>query len=158
MSCFGSCYGVRARPLGGLNVLFYKGDYSSPVGSIHDLHTWKGQYWTLERNHAYIQWLFPNYFESQFNSDAHALSPEESREFRNNPDIARKYVESYKLFLDFLGLELKNPATGEIERAPGGERRLHEALVQNTHNQLRIRRVLASLSVTGWLGFVSVAF
>ena len=60
--------------------------------------------------------------------------------------------KAYQLFLDFLGLELRNDLTGEVGRVPGGEWRLVQALVQNVHNQLRVRRVLASLAVTGSLG------
>lgn len=129
---------------------FYKGDFQSPVGSIDELHTWKGQYAILEMNHEYIQWLFPNYFASQFNPNSQALTKDEARAFCNDPAIARKYIKSYELFLDFLGLKLKDRFTGQVERAAGGEHRLHAALVGHPHNQLRVRRVLASLAVTGF--------
>mmetsp|Transcript_98708 Transcript_98708/g.120857 ORF Transcript_98708/g.120857 Transcript_98708/m.120857 type:complete len:356 (-) Transcript_98708:170-1237(-) len=132
------------------NVLFYKGEFQSPVGTIDDLHTWKGQYQILEMNHEYIQWLFPNYFDSQFNRNSQALIPEEAQAFRQDIAIARNYIKSYELFLDFLGLRLKDRFTGQVERAAGGKRRLHAALVQNPHNQLRVRRILASMAVTGF--------
>jgi len=133
-----------------MNVLFYKGHFRSPVGSIEELLKWKGSYHVLERNHEYIQWLFPNYFSSRFNPDADPLSRAEAREFRRDPEIAQKYFESYNLFLDFLGLELLDPKTGHIRRAPGGASRLRQALVENPHNQLRVRRILASLAITGF--------
>merc|ERR1712178_327608 len=48
------------------------------------------------------------------------------------------------------GLELVDEKSGAIRRAPGGEKRLFAALVQHPHNQLRLRRLLASLAVTGF--------
>ena len=131
------------------NVGFYKGRRPCSVGFIDHLLAWKGRYDLLEQSHEYIQWLFPNYFASRFNPDAYPLSPEEARNFREDPEIAAKYLESYELFLDFLGLELKDLMSGEIRSAEGGGQRLYNALVLNTHNQLRICRVLASLAVTG---------
>ena len=145
-------FGSEDTDAGMKNVRFYKGDFQSPVGSIDELHTWKGQYAILEMNHEYIQWLFPNYFASQFNPNSQALTKDEARAFCNDPAIARKYIKSYELFLDFLGLKLKDRFTGQVERAAGGEHRLHAALVGHPHNQLRVRRVLASLAVTGLLG------
>jgi hypothetical protein len=120
------------------------------VGTVDEVHTWKGHYDELEVNHAYIQWLFPNCFASQFNSESQALTMDEARSFQNDLGIARNYIKSYKLFLDFLGLELVDEKSGAISRAPGGEKRLFAALVQNPHNQLRLRRLLASLAVTGF--------
>jgi len=103
----------------------------------------------------YIQWLFPNYFQSQFNATAPQLSKPEAHVFRNDGEIARKYIQSYRLFLDFLGLRLIDAETGEIGRAPNGRGRLYEALVLRHHNHLRIRRVLASLAITGFERYMS---
>ena len=44
---------------------------------------------------------------------------------------------------------LADSETGEIGRTADGRTRLYEALVLRHHNHLRIRRVLASLAVTG---------
>ncbi|CAE7392516.1 OGFR [Symbiodinium natans] len=131
-------------------VQFYRGQFRCSLGYLRDLHGWQGQYDKLESNHLYIQWLFPNYFQSQFNSTAPLLSKPGARVFRSDAEIAGKYIQSYQLFLDFLGLRLVDDKTGEIGRIPNGRTRLYEALVLRHHNHLRIRRVLASLAVTGF--------
>ncbi|CAE7390730.1 ogfrl1 [Symbiodinium pilosum] len=131
-------------------VQFYRNQYRCSLGYLRDLHAWHGQYEKLEVNHTYIQWLFPNYFQSQFNVKAPMLSKAGARAFRNDMEISGNYIQSYQLFLDFLGLRLVDPQTGEVGRAPDGRNRLYEALVLRHHNHLRIRRILASLAVTGF--------
>ncbi|CAE7203026.1 ogfrl1 [Symbiodinium necroappetens] len=141
--------------MGDVLVQFYRDQHRCSLGYLRDLHGWQGQYDKLETNHLYIQWLFPNYFQSQFNSTAPQLSKPEAHVFRNDGEIARKYIQSYRLFLDFLGLRLIDSETGEIGRAPNGRGRLYEALVLRHHNHLRIRRVLASLAITGFERYMS---
>ncbi|CAE7568455.1 CaMKI [Symbiodinium sp. CCMP2456] len=141
--------------MGDVLVQFYRDRHRCSLGYLRDLHGWQGQYDKLETNHLYIQWLFPNYFQSQFNTTAPQLSKPEAHVFRNDGEIARKYIQSYRLFLDFLGLRLIDSETGEIGRAPNGRGRLYEALVLRHHNHLRIRRVLASLAITGFERYMS---
>jgi hypothetical protein len=40
------------------------------------LTKWHSDYERLERDHSFIQWLFPNSFQSRFNSHARPLSLE----------------------------------------------------------------------------------
>jgi hypothetical protein len=42
--------------------------------TINEMLELKGNYTLLERNHDYIQWLFPNLFKSRFNNDSYPLS------------------------------------------------------------------------------------
>jgi hypothetical protein len=134
----------------GPHVAFYKGSLRTSEGNIADLQAWKKDYKKLEENHAYIQWLFPNYFDSRFNDNSKALTCVEANAFREDLQIAKSYVKSYELFLDFLGLRLLDARTGLVSRVRGGGGRLRKALVQNIHNHQRLRRVLASLAVTGF--------
>eukprot|EP00438_Fugacium_kawagutii_P014673 Skav232094 [mRNA] locus=scaffold2353:82224:85792:+ [translate_table: standard] len=97
----------------GKNVLFYKGHFRSPVGSIEELLKWKGSYHVLERNHEYIQWLFPNYFSSRFNPDADPLSRTESREFRRDPEIAQRFQRYMKPLVQHLDLEINGDGRSE---------------------------------------------
>ena len=98
-------------------VQFYRGQFRCSLGYLRDLHGWQGQYDKLESNHLllgsvvvwlrcasaafrcedskdmdpfvrYIQWLFPNYFQSQFNSTAPLLSKPGARVFRSDAEIA----------------------------------------------------------------------
>lgn len=139
-----------------LNVLFYTNQYRPSVGIIRDVHNWFGDYRRLEQNHAYIQWLFPNYFDSRYNPEARALSRDEADVFRRNRDIAENLRRSYVMFLDFLGLRLLDPLSGLLGRATDTDAagRLYEALVVHTHNQMRILRILSSLSVLGFRRYV----
>jgi hypothetical protein len=43
-----------------------------------------GDYDELEDNHSYIQWLFPNFYRSDFNISAYKLEEHEAIEFRND--------------------------------------------------------------------------
>lgn len=128
--------------------------------NLEDVLSWKGNYQRLEKNHAYIQWLFPNFFDSKFNDDAQALTHGEAALFRMDERIARLYVKSYRLFLDFIGLRLTDELTGAVCRVKGGSGRLRKALLPQkgelvNHNQNRVRRVLASLAVVGFRRYLS---
>lgn len=137
------------------NVKFYRGELRSSEGSIQELHGWRGNYHELETSHAYVQWFFPNYFESRFNADSFALTPEEAAIFRSDRDIAEKYLQSYEIWLDFIGLQVFDRKTGAVGRQDGSEDRLVEALVHHPHNRLRIRRILASLAVCGFRQYMA---
>lgn len=58
-----------------------------------------------------------------------------------------RMLQSFKQYLLFMGIKV------DIEEATwnvvSGDR-LYDVLVENTHNHLRIRRILACLSVTGF--------
>lgn len=69
---------------------------------------------------------------------------------RNDVLIAFRIVRSYKLMLNFYGMRLVDMATGEIERQPDYWQARYLNLRMNSHNYLRINRILASL---GHLGF-----
>lgn len=53
----------------------------------------------------------------------------------------------YEMFLDFLGIKVLN-TSGSLEIA--SLQRLEMALVHNVHNHMRIRRMIACLSVVGF--------
>jgi hypothetical protein len=91
---------------------------SSPNGTFIDLmhKHWWGDYRTLEVNHSYIQWLFPNSFQSRFNQVAKPLTKEEAKHFRENLHIAKRFVHSYEMILEFFGMKLRNRVTGEVTR------------------------------------------
>ena len=62
-----------------LNVLFYLNKmpsqpYGEHIDTMHQL--WYNDYEKLERNHSFIQWIFPNSFQSRFNMHARPLSAE----------------------------------------------------------------------------------
>lgn len=94
-----------------------------------------------------MQWLFPTSFKSTFNDLSHLLTEEEAREFRRNGVIGKRLYRSYEMFLDFIGVQVMN-TSGDLNIQ--SLQRLELALVHNVHNHLRIRRMLACLSVVGF--------
>ncbi|CAD8065865.1 unnamed protein product [Paramecium sonneborni] len=101
-------------------------------------------YKDLEQNHSFIQWIFPNFFKSMFNSDCYRLTIEERNLMIENDEIRKFYVNNYKMFLKFLGIEWNNEILKLVNK-----NQFQTCLRINKHNQLRLRRVLASLSVLG---------
>jgi len=69
---------------------------------------------------------------------------------REDLSIAKRIVYSYKLMLDFYGLELVSEQTGEVQRCIKNWRARYRNLNTCFHNNLRITRILTSL---GELGF-----
>ena len=58
---------------------------------------------------------------------------------RNDLEIARRIVRSYEMMLNFYGMELVNPKTGEIKRSKQWKSRYNN-LNRNSHNFLRISK------------------
>lgn len=46
-----------------------------------------GDYEKLEGSHKFIQWLFPNFYGSDHNSDSHILAKHEAEIFRNDIEV-----------------------------------------------------------------------
>ena len=114
--------------------------------TINSLHSKKNNYQWLEGRHDYIQFMFPNHFKSFFNDQASPMSYLEVKLFRKERKLGNLMLESLKIYLDFIGVKLLK--TGEMEIISSD--RLDDALLRNTHNHLRIRRVMACLSICGF--------
>lgn len=132
------------------NLRFYRNEIKSqPNGDyIDNIHkNWFGDYKLLERHHGYIQWLFPNTSDSGMNGYSQKLSQYEIKMIRNEPQIKEKIILSYKLMLNFYGIDLINENDGTVKRAPHWKEREFNF---TSHNNLRITRILKSI---GELGF-----
>ncbi|XP_029288506.1 opioid growth factor receptor-like isoform X2 [Cottoperca gobio] len=133
------------------NLKFYLGQTRSVPDDvyIHEFHKeWHRQYDSLEKVHSYIQWLFPLQ-EPGMNYQASPLTKEEIREFLQNDTAKANLLKSYKLMLDFYGIQLWDEKTGEVKRASHWRDRFHN-LNRHTHNNLRITRILKSLGTLGY--------
>ncbi|GAA6082126.1 opioid growth factor receptor-like protein 1 isoform X1, partial [Tachysurus ichikawai] len=116
---------------------------------IDDFHDhWFGNYDDLEYVHSYIQWLFPIQ-EMGMNFASRELSLTEIRHFHEDKEVKKRLLKSYKLMLDFYGIQLVSEDTGEVERAQNWRERF-ENLNRNTHNNLRITRILKCLGLLGF--------
>uniref|UniRef100_A0A8C5R3V9 Opioid growth factor receptor (OGFr) conserved domain-containing protein n=1 Tax=Leptobrachium leishanense TaxID=445787 RepID=A0A8C5R3V9_9ANUR len=124
--------------------------YFSDVGEFIEviLNQWKDDYELLERNHSYIQWLFPLQ-EQGMNFRARMLTKKEIEMMKKDKEVQRRFIEAYKLMLGFYGINLVTEATGEVKRAEKFEERF-DNLDYHSHNNLRITRILKCL---GELGF-----
>ena len=63
-----------------------------------------GNYDELERNHDYIQWLFPTDEKSGANSTAKALELREIETLRLDEKARQSILVSYRMMLDFFGM------------------------------------------------------
>ncbi|XP_077316446.1 uncharacterized protein LOC143936035 [Lithobates pipiens] len=134
-----------------LNLKFYRNEIPfEPYGVfIDDLHNyWRFDYYELESNHSYIQWLFP-LREPGMNRSAIPLTEKEIEEMKKDDTVMQRLLESYKLMLGFYGIELVDPKTGEVARACNWFERF-DNLDTNTHNNLRITRILKCLGELGY--------
>ncbi|KAJ8360832.1 hypothetical protein SKAU_G00173570 [Synaphobranchus kaupii] len=134
-----------------VNLRFYRNDIPSSPDKVYitEFHKcWKGDYKRLERVHSYIQWLFPLQ-EPGMNYSAQVLTKNEVKAFCEDQEAKERLVTSYELMLDFYGIELVNKSTGEVARSENWMEQF-DNLNRNTHNNLRITRILKSL---GDLGF-----
>ncbi|KAI1890856.1 hypothetical protein AGOR_G00157910 [Albula goreensis] len=137
-----------------VNLYFYRNIIpSSPDKvSIEEFHMhWKGDYRRLERVHSYIQWLFPLQ-EPGMNYSARELTKKEIEVFRKDEEAKQRLVKSYELMLDFYGIQLIDETTGEVQRSDNWQQQFYN-LNQNTHNNLRITRILKSLGELGFQHF-----
>ncbi|KAF5904607.1 opioid growth factor receptor-like protein 1, partial [Clarias magur] len=112
------------------NLWFYQNKipYSADGICIEDFHMqWFGDYHRLERVHSYIQWLFPTdekgMNENEGMGGINLLDTKAIRLFRRNEELKKRLLKSYKLMLDFYGIELVSEKTGDVKRAVNWEER-----------------------------------
>ncbi|KAL7843578.1 hypothetical protein AOLI_G00250900 [Acnodon oligacanthus] len=133
------------------NLQFYQNEMESrPDGAFIEefLKEWHGDYMRLEWVHSYIQWLFPIQ-EQGMNYASQPLTPEEIKLFRKDDSAKARLLRSYKLMLDFYGIKLLDEKTGKVCRAENWEERFKN-LEKNSHNNLRITRILKCLGILGF--------
>jgi hypothetical protein len=99
----------------------------------------------LESHHGYIQWLFPNAIIG-VNPHAPTITNQDIEFIRHSSEIQNRFLSCFDLMLDFYGFErqsnqihLKNEWKSRIKN-------LHD----NTHNFLRITRILIALNLFGF--------
>ncbi|XP_072371429.1 uncharacterized protein [Scyliorhinus torazame] len=141
----------KVRNPDNINYKFYMNEKASQPDdwTIEEMITnWKGKYEQLERNHSYIQWLFP-LREPGMNWFAKELTKCEIKLFKESDDAKRRLIEAYKMMLDFYGIKLVNRETGAVKRAHHWRKRFNN-LNLRMHNNLRITRMLKCLGEMGF--------
>ncbi|KAK3103734.1 hypothetical protein FSP39_021458 [Pinctada imbricata] len=133
------------------NWQFYSNKIKSyPNGDfIDEIHkSWWGDYKLLERHHGYIQWIFP-IRESGMNYYSQELQMHEIEKIKNDKAASDRVLKSYRMMLDFYGMEMRDQKKGYISRAENWKQRFAH-LNRSYHNYLRITRMLKSLGELGY--------
>ncbi|KAJ9122312.1 hypothetical protein QFC22_001733 [Naganishia vaughanmartiniae] len=98
-----------------------------------------------EYNHGWVQWLYPIRAQG-VNPSAQPLQPHEINSLLDQAKIQDSLLDSYRIWLKFLGIRLVSPETGLLGRSPSGFEARTRNFRQNSHNLLRISRVMQWLS------------
>ncbi|KAK7690365.1 hypothetical protein QCA50_007022 [Cerrena zonata] len=126
---------------------------------IDEIHNkWKGDYSKLEYKHGFIQWLFPIQ-EYGMNMQSQPLQPHEIAAMKSDPNVKSRVLKSYRLMLDFYGMNLDFSDTGLLSRVKPEvkQQERYRNLTRSSHNYLRISRILKCLAELS-LGHLNVGF
>lgn len=107
---------------------------------------WEFNHDKLERDHNYIQWLFPLKERSKYSNMAPIVSDDFILHYADDDLIQRNMMHSLSVMLDFYGFEFTEQG---IMPANDFEEKKLEWLTKNNHNYLRITRILKSLMIFG---------
>ena len=140
------------------NYQFYSNIKPSAVCSdwIDNLHTTLfGDFDRIDNTIGLVHWLFPIREDPASAIGAHRLHLQEARLIQNSDHCMARLELSWRLWLDFLGLDLVDATTGEVARKPGGYMQRYRNLSDSVKNQKRTTHVLKSLGELGreqWKG------
>ena len=100
----------------------------------------------FEKNHNFIQWMFPTDTRSKFNWRAPILTAQDVVDI-NNDSLAMEYIHiGTKRFLNFLGYELDGL---QIRKSENHLSRTKMWITKNNHNYKRISRFLRFCKMMG---------
>lgn len=112
--------------------------------SLDSILAWSDD--ALEFHHDFIQWLFPLEQSSGFNIDAPVLCRNECNELGQDPKVLAGLQDGFNRMLSFYGLEWRG---AEIIKSANWDMRCPNWAWTPTHNDLRITRILHSLTLFG---------
>ena len=126
-------------------VQFYRGTHPDDQGRYLADILRQDDVW-LERTHDYIQWVFPTRERSMFTPAAPITDGEVQQEFDQDAALREQLRVSFHRILAFYGLEY---AESEIRKSGNWDICKHNWFRQETHNNLRITRILKCLTILG---------
>ena len=100
----------------------------------------------LEYTHNFIQWLYPTDSPSGVNPNAPVLTALEARNLGANSKITANLRRAFVRMAAFYGFDVKDNI---IERKSNYSFRVPNWATRATHNDLRITRILRSLTLFG---------
>jgi hypothetical protein len=93
------------------NIKFFKNEISISKSNPADtyegiLKNWRGDFDKLEREHGFVQWLFPIYQKSDFNANSQSLQLHELVEISKMNKAGKIALrKNLELMLEFYGME-----------------------------------------------------
>ena len=100
----------------------------------------------LEKEHDYIQWMFPTAEKSTFNSGAPDFPESVQKMFREDEQIRGNLRKSFEVFMHFLGLELDE--SGKVLRGKNFESHILAAYRSSQRVMSFLRAVVRHRSAT----------
>lgn len=135
---------------------FYRLKTRTPEGySLEDI--WKFDFLEMEKNHTYIQWMFPSDEPSSCHKNAPVLNNEDIEAFANDKKMRINLLKSFNQFVSFLGInpvfEINElPWSLYFSKANNFVERSSVWLTPKNHNFLRTTRMLKSMTLLGYPG------
>jgi len=97
----------------------------------------------LESAHDYVQWLFP--IEKTGMSPAPVMTKNTAAVMTSDAEIKKNILRSLDIFLKFMGYTRVNNPKCDLVRNADFEKRAKNWIIDNTHNHLRMTRLLKFL-------------
>jgi hypothetical protein len=127
-------------------ISFYEGKIKNKSGlSIDQILNMDDE--ELEKNHTYIQWLFPLQEKSREVPSSPVISDFQVNEFKNNREVRNVFIDVIEMMMEFYGLHI---SAFEIEKGNNWEERSKNWLTSKNHNFLRLTRIMKSLMLLGY--------
>ena len=127
-------------------VAFFRGTGTDHRGRRLDDVLARDDRW-LETTHDFVQWLFPLRTPSGVLPGAPLLDDATEAAFRGDEALQRNLGRAFARMLRFYGFERRDDGT--VEPAADFDERAPDWFHADTHNGLRISRILGSLSRLG---------
>lgn len=126
-------------------IMFYLGSHQDSRGRTLSQILQQDDIW-FEVTHDYIQWLFPTKERSGVTSGSPILTPEIVEAFETDEILQQHLRASFRRMLAFYGLVATESG---IVKADNWDQRKLNWFVEDTHNNLRITRILKCLCALG---------
>lgn len=127
-------------------LLFYSGSHPDHRGRTLAEVLKQDDQW-FELTHDYVQWLFPLAELSRASANAPLLDRATIDAFRTDEQLRSHMRASFVRMLRFFGLRVSRDG---ISKADNWSERKAEWFTENTHNSLRLTRMLKSLHALGF--------
>jgi hypothetical protein len=125
---------------------FYRGTRTDDRGRDLEAILAQDDSW-LEATHDFIQWLFPLAERSRVNAAAPRVTEDTVRAFGSDETLRSRLRASYVRMLAFYGLQ-RAPG-GAVQKTDSWHERKRVWFARDTHNSLRITRILKCLTLLG---------